>query len=107
MSRDQLLDEIREVNLSYLLLAQRMIREDRAEAMYRLGLSEQVVEIIEKLTMAQIIKIASSNLLICGFRFNEDVIWNFLTSHGKDAEIARMHASLLMAGAPALEATPA
>lgn len=107
MKQDQLLDEIRDANLSYLLLAQRMIRDDRAEAMFRLGLNEQVADIIDSLSMAQLLKIASSNMLMCSFRFGEDMIWNLLTSHGKDADIARMHASLLMAGAPATETAAA
>ncbi len=38
------LEEIREVNLSYLLLAQRLLQEDRVSAMYQLGLSEQVAQ---------------------------------------------------------------
>ena len=42
MNSESLLNEIREANLSYLLLAQRMIREDRAQALFRLGISEQV-----------------------------------------------------------------
>ncbi len=35
-----MLDEIREANLTYLILAQRLLREDRAEAMFRLGVSD-------------------------------------------------------------------
>lgn len=31
--------EIRELNMSYLLLAQRMLREDRDTGMFRLGIS--------------------------------------------------------------------
>jgi len=99
MQHDQMLDEIREANLSYLLLAQRMIREDRVQAMFRLGISEQIAEMVGSLTMAQVMKIASSNMLMCSFRFGEDMVWGLLTSHSKDAEISRMHASLLMAGA--------
>ena len=101
MNADQLITEIREANLSYLLLAQRLIREDRAEAMFRLGVSEDVAGLIADLSMAQILKIAASNMLMCSFRFSEDMVWNLLTSHSKDADISRMHASLLMANAPA------
>ena len=104
MQHEQMLDEIREANLSYLLLAQRMIREDRVQAMFRLGISEQVADIMDRLTMAQVMKIASSNMLMCSFRFGEDMIWGLLTSHAKGAEISRMHASLLMAGAQTQEA---
>ncbi len=34
------LESIREINLSYLMLAQRLLREDRPAGMFRLGLSE-------------------------------------------------------------------
>ena len=100
MNADQLLNEIREANLSYLLLAQRLIREDRAEAMFRLGISEEIADVVSGLSMAQVLKIAASNMLMCSFRFSEDMVWNLLTSHSKDADISRMHASLLMANAP-------
>ena len=101
MNNDQLLTEIRDANLSYLLLAQRLIREDRAEALFRLGIGEEVADLVGGLSMGQILKIAASNMLMCGFRFSEDMVWNLLTSHSKDADISRMHASLLMANAPA------
>jgi len=47
---EQLLEEVREVNLAYLVLAQHMIRADKAQAMYRLGVSEEVAEVIDQLT---------------------------------------------------------
>ncbi|NIU60792.1 MAG: flagellar transcriptional regulator FlhD, partial [Pseudomonas stutzeri] len=37
MDSEQLLAEIREANLTYLMLAQNLIRKDRAEALFRLG----------------------------------------------------------------------
>ena len=54
MKATRLLDEIRETNLSYLLLAQQLIREDRAEATFRLGISEEVADLIDQLTTAQV-----------------------------------------------------
>ena len=40
MNADQILMEIRETNLSYLMLAQSLIRADREQALFRLGISE-------------------------------------------------------------------
>ena len=48
MRNTRLLDEIRETNLSYLLLAQQLIREDRAEATFRLGISEEVADAVRE-----------------------------------------------------------
>ncbi len=55
---EQLLEEVREVNLAYLVLAQHMIRADKAQAMYRLGVSEEVAGIVDQLSPAQLMKIA-------------------------------------------------
>ncbi len=41
MNTEQILAEIREANLSYLMLAQTLIRSDREQALYRLGVSEE------------------------------------------------------------------
>jgi len=105
MKLEQLKEEIRETNLSYLLLAQTMLREDRAQALFRLGVSEQVADIIASLTTAQILKLAASSVLMCRFSFNDNLVWNLLTSHSRDAAIpAGLHASILMAGQSALAA---
>ena len=98
MKTERMLEEIREANLTYLMLAQRLIREDRAEALYRLGLSEAVADIIGALSAGQILKIAASNLLMCAFRYNDDLVWNLLTGHSRDGGAAGMHAAILMAG---------
>jgi flagellar transcriptional activator FlhD len=99
MNNEQLKEEIRDINLSYLMLAQQMIRLDRAQALFRLGITEEVAGIIEKLSNAQLLKMASGNMLMCRFRFDDELVWNLLASHSKDRQIgAGMHASILMAG---------
>ncbi|MED5619847.1 flagellar transcriptional regulator FlhD [Ideonella sp. BN130291] len=101
MNTDQILAEIREANLSYLMLAQSLIRADRDQALYRLGVSEETANMIGMLTPAQMMKIASGNTLLCRFRMDDDIVWSLLTSHGKSAaneSVSRLHASILMAG---------
>ena len=46
MTADQILAEIREANLSYLMLAQSLIRSDREQALYRLGITEETATMI-------------------------------------------------------------
>ena len=94
----RLLEEIREANLSYLLLAQQLIREDRPEALFRLGISEEVADVIAGLTTTQVLRIASSSMLMCRFCFDDEVVWNLLTSHSKEKSVSGMHAAILMAG---------
>lgn len=98
MKLEQLKEEIRETNLSYLLLAQSMLRADRAQALFRLGVSEEVAGIIASLTTAQILKLAASSMLMCRFSFNDNLVWNLLTSHSRDGAVpSGLHASILMA----------
>jgi flagellar transcriptional activator FlhD len=84
MKTEQLLDEIREANLTYLLLAQQMIRQDRPQALFRLGIGEHVADIVENLSTAQVLKIAGSNMLMCQFRFDDEIVWNLLTTRSED-----------------------
>jgi flagellar transcriptional activator FlhD len=100
MNADQILAEIRESNLSYLMLAQSLIRTDRDQALYRLGISEESAALIVLLTPAQMMKIAASNTLLCRFRMDDELVWSLLTNHGKSANDGtnRLHASILMAG---------
>jgi flagellar transcriptional activator FlhD len=101
MNADQILAEIREANLSYLMLAQSLIRADREQALFRLGVSEDTASMLATLTAAQRMKIAASNTLLCRMRCEDDLVWSLLTSHGKSAAndgVSRLHASILMAG---------
>src|SRR6478672_6657963 len=96
MNADQILAEIRETNLSYLMLAQSLIRADREQALFRLGVSEETANLIATLTPAQMMKIATGNTLLCRFRMDDDLVWGLLTSHGKAAandSVSRLHAS--------------
>ncbi|APV51414.1 flagellar transcriptional regulator FlhD [Betaproteobacteria bacterium GR16-43] len=99
MNPEKLLEDIRETNLAYLMLAQHLIHKDKPEALYRLGVSEEVAQILAALTPAQLLKLAASNLLMCSFRFNDETVWNLLTSHTKERNVGSgIHASILMAG---------
>jgi flagellar transcriptional activator FlhD len=100
MNNDQILMEIRETNLSYLMLAQSLIRADREQALFRLGLSEDTATLIASLSPAQVLKIASSNTLVCRMRVDDDLVWTLLTNHGKGTgdSVSRLHANILMAG---------
>ena len=100
MNADQILMEIREVNLSYLMLAQSLIRSDREQALYRLGISEEAADRLASLSPAQVLKIASGNTLLCRMRIDDDLVWSLLTSHSKanNDAVTRLHANILMAG---------
>jgi flagellar transcriptional activator FlhD len=102
MTTDQMQTEIREANMTYLMLAQNLIRQDKAEALFRLGMSEESANLIGALSPAQILKIASGNMLLCRFRVDDDVVWSLLTNHSANKvdndATTKLHASILMAG---------
>jgi flagellar transcriptional activator FlhD len=101
MNSEQILSEIREANLSYLMLAQNLIRADREQAMFRLGVTEESARMIELLSPSQMMRIASGSTLLCRFRMDDELVWGLLTNHGKSAAndtTSRLHASILMAG---------
>jgi len=101
MTSEQILAEIREANLSYLMLAQSLIRADREQALFRLGINEDNASLISALTPAQMMKIASSSTLLCRMRSDDEMVWGLLTNHGKSPandSVSRLHASILMAG---------
>lgn len=122
MFDERLMAEIRETNLSYLILAQSLIRRDRAQALYRLGIGEEVAALIEGLSPAQLLKIAQGNRVMCKLRFDDEMMWSLLADCGVatdrasgdgsagadpagrapgdrgDRSAPLLHASILMAG---------
>ena len=102
MTNEQLLAEIRETNLTYLMLAQTLIRQDKASAVFRLGMKEESVEILASLSAAQVMKLASRNTLLCSFRVDDELVWSLLTNHNTPKKIGNettntLHANILMA----------
>jgi flagellar transcriptional activator FlhD len=103
MNTIQVYEEIKETNLSYMMLAQQMIRDDKTSAIFRLGVSEELAELINGLSPAQLIKMAGSNMLLCRFRFDERLLLNMITDYNKDRMMSQAHATILMsAQAPEL-----
>ena len=98
-----MISEIRELNLQYLILAQHLIRSDRAQATYQLGVSDAVADIIDALSPMQLHRVASSSTLMCRVRFDDAMVWGLLTNHGQPEvegpleEARRLHASILAA----------
>ncbi len=101
METNQLLEEVREINLGYMLLAQQLLREDKIAAMYRLGISQDVADIIERLSSSQLLKMAASNMLLCRFRFDDRLIAEMLSNQNRNQAVSQSHAAILMAGEPA------
>lgn len=97
----EVLETVREINLSYLLLAKHMLDEDYAEGLFKLGLSSQLADLLHTLTPAQTIKLAQSEDLVCDFRFNDAAMLAALTSTEKGLDAPATHAAILLAAQPA------
>ena len=101
MTNEQLLAEIREANLTYLMLAQNLIRHDKAEAVFRRRMNKDATDILATLSAAQVLKLSSRNTLLCSVRVDENQVWSLLTNHsakkvGNEATNT-LHANILMA----------
>jgi flagellar transcriptional activator FlhD len=103
MNTNDMMAEIRDANLNYLMLAQQMIRADKACAIYRLGISAEIASLLETLSNSQLLKLASANLMLARFRFDDTAILGMLTSHSKERSLSQTHAAILMAGQPVEE----
>lgn len=66
-----ILNDIRELNLSYLMVAQHLLRVDLPTGMFRLGIDSETADILLTLSPAQTMKIAGVGRLLCDFRLND------------------------------------
>jgi flagellar transcriptional activator FlhD len=88
--------EIGDVNLAYMLLAQKLVKQDKAAAMFRLGINQELAELLASMSLGQIVKLAASNLLLCSFRLANAPMLT-VVSDEKTSGLQMAHMSILMA----------
>ena len=91
--------EIADLNLTYMLLAQKLLKQDRPAAMLRLGISKELADLMTDMSLSQIIKLASSNFMLFGFRLDELPHAQSLMQVAKDTSLQRTHISIVLASA--------
>lgn len=96
MGTTELLKHIYDINLSYLLLAQRLINQEKASAMFRLGIDEAMADVLAQLTLPEMVKLAETNQLICQFRFNDHTTINRLTQESRVDDLQQIHTGILL-----------
>lgn len=100
-SRDpSLLADICEVNLSYLFLAQRLLREDLPSAMFRLGIDQHVAKLVQELSPTQLVRLASSSSLLCSLRLDDTNILSALRQDAPGCALHQEHMTILLATRP-------
>lgn len=95
-STTDFLKHIYDINLSYLLLAQKLISQEKASAMFRLGISDAMATTLADLTLPQLVKLAETNQLICQFRFENSDTIEKLTRDSRVDELQQIHTGILL-----------
>jgi flagellar transcriptional activator FlhD len=92
----QISREIGDINLAYMLLAQKLVKQDRAEAMFRLGISRELADLLANMSLSQIMKLATSTFLLCSFRLHDHPVFSAMGEE-KESLLQQAHMSILMA----------
>ena len=95
-STTDFLKHIYDINLSYLLLAQKLISQEKASAMFRLGISDAMANTLADLSLPQLVKLADTNQLICQFRFENSDTIEKLTRDSRVDELQQIHTGILL-----------
>lgn len=98
MKRCDFQAEIQELNLAYLVLAQKMLRDDRETAMFRLGIGDEIADLLEGLSSAKLVRMATGQMLLPVFRFDDALVTGLLAGEGRDPASSSLHAAILAAG---------
>nr|WP_153852507.1 MULTISPECIES: flagellar transcriptional regulator FlhD [Enterobacter] len=90
------MQNIHDINLSYLLLAQQLIRQDKFAAGFRLGLSEGTIDNLKELSLPQLMKLAATNQLICRLRVDDEVVIENLTKDSRIEALQQIHTGIIL-----------
>ncbi|WP_419690002.1 flagellar transcriptional regulator FlhD [Burkholderia theae] len=97
MSVKNATDAVWELNMSYLWLAQRLLQEDRATGMFRLGLTADVADALTSLSIKNMIDLSSSGQVVCVLRPSQLGVVSTFTRPTLPVDIARLHVALAFA----------
>ena len=100
MNMQDLQAEIKEANLTYLMLAQQMLLADRIGGMYRLGINAEMADLLSRLPAAQLVRMANTDMLLARFRLDERTVLGMLNDYSKDRPMARTHSAIMLAAQP-------
>ncbi|MDX1668008.1 MAG: flagellar transcriptional regulator FlhD [Limnobacter sp.] len=99
----KLLSDLQEVNLSFLVLAQRMWQDNPVSAKAQLGLPDAVCERLAQLSSKEMVRLSNLPLALCSLRLSSDELWQILTDAETDPRVAALHGSILGYGSDRAE----
>lgn len=73
-----LVPEIRELNISFLLLARKMLTSGRDDALASLGISKAMADALLTMPDSEVRHLSNTNLLLCRFHFDDRVLAELL-----------------------------
>lgn len=107
MNASEVSSEITDLNIAYVLLAQKLLRHDKAAGMLRLGLARQAADYILGLSPARILRLSAADALLCGFRLGEVDPDAIDTGHDRWAQQAHLFIVLANQRGAARQGVPA
>lgn len=99
MNAEDLLEEIKDTNLAYLMLAQRLLKEDYATAQFRLKLSDAMAGVLMSLSSKQMSRLARTNQFLFRLSIENADQMSEVVREKRDPVMMQTHAALVMAGA--------
>lgn len=96
-------ESIRDLNLSYLWLAQRLLQTDRATGMFRLGATPEMAGALESLTMRSMMSLSSSGQLLCVLRLSRYDTVAALARPEPTGDVARLHVAMALSSLGAFD----
>lgn len=91
------IDQIQQLNLAYLMLAQQVIAEDRDTAPFKLKIDNDMLYFIETLSVGQLAQLARTNQIVFRLNFESADQLRQITENPRDLGLSSMHASLVLA----------
>lgn len=95
MPAPDFVEEIRELNLSFLLLAQRMAQEDVGAAAVKLGIDRASLEWLVSLPPAKLVRLAQGAMVVPHFRFDGELLRALAGEGAREETAAQLHALIL------------
>jgi len=95
-SYDDRLQKIYAFNLSYLLLAQNLIRQDAYTAGFFLGIDDELLNLLKNLPLPELLRLASVDRVICQLRIESESVLNSLTKSSRLEALQSIHTGIIL-----------
>lgn len=96
MSETDFLSEIRRLNISYMLLVQKLITADPSMAEQMLNIDRETAEVLAAASCEDMATLSQSNQLLCQFALNDSQKIQSILQAGADDGLRGLHASIVM-----------